>query len=133
MDKEKLESEIRAFNAAIVPFESMDIEIAIEVAEAGGHNGDWVAEEVKNYTEDVGTPLDQVDLVYVVYDALLQEARNDISETTGVDILNDLDPSMEVYKDYSSSCIDFTDEARTKLLEIISRIPEEGRTVAIKW
>jgi len=77
--------------------------------------------------------MEDVDPNYVIYDALLQEARGDIEAATGTDILSDLNEEVTVCGNYMCTTLDFTEKARSETLAVIARVPEGDRTDAIKW
>jgi len=74
-----------------------------------------------------------VDPCFAVYDALLQEARNDIINIKEIDILNDLRESVEVYGNYMCTSLDYTPEAQRATAKVIKRIAKADRTPAINW
>ena len=131
--EERIEREISYFNANIIPFGSSDVRVAIEVALEAGKDGDWVAEQVEEYCDSTGTQLKDIDVVYCVYDSLLQEAKNEIEETTKKDILNDLSPCIEVYGNYMCSSFDCTQETAKATLKMAQKVPKEDRSKTLLW
>ena len=106
------ESKISNYHANLVPFGSLDIERAISVAQSIGEDEYWASERVQEALE-LGIKLNDIDPVYVVYDAIFQEAKSEIYNLTGVDI-DDFNSNCQVHGnfictqfDYSS---DFADE-----------------------
>ena len=131
--KENIEHEVECFNSTIIPFGSRDIYEAVRVAIKGGHGGCWLAEQVNEYIESTDSKMENLDPNYIAYDGLLQEARNDIDELTGTDILNDTDEQVFVYGNYMCTSLDYTEDARVELLEILKGIDGDDKTPAIRW
>lgn len=132
-NKERLDREIEYFNAQLIPFGSADIKAAVETALEAGHDGDWAAEQITEFMESTETKIDDIDPVYVVYDSILQEARGDIETATKKDILNDTKKQVEVYGNYMCTSLDYSTEAQEELKEIMSKVPKEDFTPAMKW
>ena len=129
----RIENETEEFLWAIAPFGGGDIKAMIRTAIDGGHNGGWAAEQIEQFMEDTNTKLSDIDPNYVVYDALFQEARNDINDLTGKDILNDTEHQIEVYGNCMCTSLDYSEEAKEELLEILKEISLEDETNAITW
>ena len=132
MDK-NLEYEIERFQSSLIPFGYLDMKSAIETALEGGHDGEWLAEQIQQFVEDTDTQMNDVDPNYVAYDSLLQEARNDIAELIDTDILNDVDEEVYVAGNYMCTTLDYSEEAKEELCKILREISEEDETEAIKW
>jgi hypothetical protein len=132
-NKERLDVEMDDFRAYLAPFGWADIKAAIEAALEAEHDGKWAAEQVEQWQEDTETPLKDVDPVYVVYDSLFQEARNDIETATKKDILNDTKEQVNVYGNYMCTSLDYSTEAQKELKEIMSKVNKEDFTPAMKW
>ena len=130
---ENIEYEIERFQAAIIPFGYLDIKAAVATALEGGHDGEWLAEQVQQFMEDTDIKLDDIDPNYVAYDSLLQEARTEIEEITEIDILNDTKSQVEVYGNYMCTSLDYSEEAAEELRGILEKIVDEDKTPAIKW
>lgn len=129
-----IEYETERFMSGIIPFGSRDIDAMIRTALDAGRDGDWCAEQINDYIDDCGIKLDaNIDPMAVVYGSLLQEARNDIDNLTGKDILNDTDHQVEVCGNFMCTSIEYSEEAKAELLEILKEIAEEDETDAIKW
>ena len=77
--------------------------------------------------------MEDIDCVYVVFDSLLQEARNDIEQLTGKDILNDTNEQIEIYANYMCTSLDYSEAAKAELNEIMKVIPKEDFTDAMQW
>jgi len=129
----QINEEIKDFSACLVPFGSTDVRTAIKTALEAEHDGQWDAELIEEYIDSTGEQLKDVDPVYVVYEALLQEARNDIKELIGKDILNDTEEQIEVYGNYTCTNLDYTETAQKELKRIMKRIRKADFTPAMKW
>jgi hypothetical protein len=125
--------EIETFKDRLTPFGSRDIHVAVKTAIEGGHDGNWASDQIEEFAESTETPLKDIDPVAVVYESLLQEARNDIAKLTGKDILNDTDEQVYVAGNYMCTSLDYSVRAQEELTEIISKIPKDDYTNAIQW
>ena len=133
-EERRIEREMDNFTYSLIPFGSADIKAAIITAMDAGKDGGWCAEQIEEYMDSCGiSKLDEIDPVYVVYDSLLQEARNDIYELTDIDILNDTKEQIEVYGNYMCTSLDYSEGAKKELLKILKKVPKDEETDAIKW
>ena len=131
---ENLDYEIKCFQDALIPFGYLDIKAAIETAIEGGHDGDWLAEQIEEFMDSCGiNRLSEIDPNYIAYDSLLQEARNDIEKLTDIDILNDVKEEVNVYGNFMCTSLDHSEEAKEELEKILRKIQEDDKTTAIKW
>ena len=128
-----LECEINRFMSEILPFGSIDIRAAVQTAIDGRHEGAWAADQIKDFVEETGTSLSCVDPNYVIYDALLQEARNDIQNLGGSDIMNDTSEQVYVVANFSCTTLDYSDHARTEIINILAQISSDNYTDAMRW
>ena len=132
-NKERLDREIGDFTAYLIPFGSADIQTAIETALDAEHDGQWAAEQVEQWAEDTETPLKDIDCVAVVYESIFEEARTDIESATEKDIVNDTKEQVYVAGNYMCTSLDYSEKAQAELKEIMSKIPKEDFTPAMKW
>ena len=128
-----LEYQTERFYATLIPYGSRDVNEAIKTVIDGGHEGDWLADKILEYIDDVGGKLEDIDPNYIAYDSLLQEARSDIEELTGIDILNDLSSEVYVAANYMCTTLDYSEEALKEVKEVLEKIKEEDRTQPIDW
>ncbi len=129
----QIDYQVDRFNTGIVPFGSRDVYEAVRTALEGGKDGDWLVEQIEEFTESTGTKINDLDPNYIAYDGLLQEARNDIDNLTDIDILNDLDGEVYVYGNFMCTSLDYTEEAKEALMGVLAGISDEHKTDAIKW
>lgn len=132
ISEEILDREVGHLKADLTPFGYLDIEAAVKAALEVGYDGKWVGKEVKRYMDDNGVNIDDVDPVAVVYEALFEEARNDIYQETYRDIGN-LRESIYVYGNFIDTQLDYTEGAQKATANVISDIPKDEWTDAIKW
>ena len=125
--------EMDRFMKTIIPLGSRDVYEAIRTALECGHDGEWVANLVSTFMEDYNVKLDNIDINYIVFDALLQEARTDIERLTHIDILNDTLNTLEVYANYCCTSFDCPEETKQEFLDIVNKIPKDDRTDVINW
>lgn len=115
-----IEREIECFKSQFIPFGSADIYRAVEVALEVGEDGDWAGEQSVNLAEELQIPIDKLDIVYCVYDSILQSARNEIEECTKFDFCNDW-ADIYVAGNYLATSFDWRDNAseaiKNKLIE----------------
>jgi len=89
IDKEYLDNEIEDFKGAFCPFAYLDIKRAVEEALEVGKSADWAYEQMEQFAEDCCMKITDLDPCYVVMDAILQMARNEIIDIASFDIQND--------------------------------------------
>ena len=121
------------FYANLIPFGSRDVYEAIKTVISAGYEGDYLAERILEFMEDTGSKLEDIDPNYIAYDSLLQETRSEIEELTGIDILNDLSEEVYVAGNYMCTTLDYSEDAKKELLDVISEIEEENKSDVIKW
>lgn len=119
--------------ASFCPWGYRDMEVAIENAEEAGYTLDYVTEQVGEFMDSLGiTKLEDVDVVYVVYDALHQEARTEIESATSVDICNDAPYyNVNVYGNYMCTDFDGKDEDREAIKKLIAKV--ENPSKVVQW
>jgi hypothetical protein len=128
--KEQIDRETEGFLLELMPFGSKDLYEAIKTALSLDISGKEFAEIVSQYCEDCGIGLldkdNVLDVNAVLYDFILQEARNKISELTEFDFCNDIEKGyIDVYGNYCCTSFDYTEEAKEELLKVISKQTEE--------
>lgn len=125
-----MEQKIDSFMSQFCPFGYRDIERAIETYEKADYNESDLVGAVQEFMESTGTPMDKIDVVYVAYDALMQEARTEIERATGKDICND-DPYHHVHivSNYLDTQLDATDENFKALRDLIDTMPTKSKVV----
>jgi hypothetical protein len=130
---DRLDNEIESFYHHITPYGIFDISKAVETAIACGYDGKWVAEQVEQFSEDNDTNMKDIDVVYVVYDALFQEVKSDIEKLTNIDICNDLDEEISIYGDYMCTTFNYTDGAFNEIKEVLNKINKDDFTDVMNW
>lgn len=115
------------FTNELIPFGSSDIRTMIEWSLDAGKDGIWCAEQIRQFIEDTDIKLEDVDCCYVVLDAILQEARNEVLEKIGKDFINDLEQSVDTYGNYMCSSYDGTDIAIKETLNLIEKVKEKSQ------
>lgn len=120
------------------PFGYLDIKRALEViCEAEGVeyiSSGVLYDLVSDVAENLDVAIEDIDPVYCVYEAYYQEARTQIEEITGKDIVND-EPFSSLYisANYLATSFDATEEVRKAVVSLIESIKEEDRTSQINW
>lgn len=114
INEQYLRNQISDFRDSFCPYGYLDVKRAVEVALEIGEDADWAFEQVQEFAEECGMKLQDVDPCYVVFDAVLQSARQEIEDLTGFDIQNDA--SFDTHGNYCASCYDW----RTDDLELLT-------------
>ena len=115
IDEQYLKNQISDFRDSCCPYGYLDVKRAVEVALEIGEDADWAFGELERFAEECGMKLKDVDPCYVVLDAVLQQARNELEELTGFDVQNDA--SFETHGNYCASCYDWKSEDVEELTE----------------
>jgi hypothetical protein len=112
----QLDYQFDNFCSNLMPFGSLDIRTAVRAAVQVGEDGDWAAECVRDFAESCDMKIDECDPVYCVYDAILQEARNEIDNLISFDFCND---GAEIYTagNYCATSYDYSDDANDTIKE----------------
>lgn len=125
--KEREDSEYGRFNSILLNDVTNwgfgDIGEAIDKALSVGLDSKELADLVEEFHEDTGTEYEDIDVVSVLYDYILQMARNKINQVLKYDFLNDFSGDgnefyvagnyMATTYDYSQSAVD---ELREKVM-----------------
>ena len=130
-----MDNKILNYLSNIVSFGVLDIRRAIEVAEAVGEDEDFAAECVIEFSESTGLSVSDLDPVYCVYDAILQQVRIEIEELTGVDFINDFKSDCSIYANYLDTSFNFSDEFTEELKALLleNNITEEELSDKVKF
>lgn len=116
MSTETIDRNVEDFLYAIAPFGSSDLRTAIDTAIQVGENGSWVAEQVQEFSESYEVKIADIDVVCCVYDSILQEARNEISDLIDFDFCND-GADIHTYGNYMATQYDFEEDAPSIIKE----------------
>lgn len=112
-----------------------DIEVALQTYAEAEKSDVELADAIKEYKESLDVKsLDDIDVCYVAFDTLYQEARSDIEAVTGKDICNEKPfDSVNVHGNYMCTQLDAKTEAFDALAALIDTIPVAKRSPAVKW
>ncbi len=122
--------EVDTFCASFAPWGYRDIEAAIDVYKKAGKNEADLAEAVKDFSDQTDISLEDIDVCYVAYDTLHQEARSDIEAATGKDISNDAPYyGVNVSGNYMCTTFDGKEENMKALAELIETMKERSKVV----
>jgi len=121
-DKDK-DFEFDRFASSITDFGSADIATAVEKFQEVGLSGSELADAVREFADDTGTDLNDVDVVSVAYDHILQNARNEISSVLDFDIVNDIEGGTEFYVagNFMATSYDYSQEAVDQLRDVLKK------------
>ena len=122
--KESVGQQVEKFKSYFCPYGYDDIEKAIEVSqESNIFETKNVAGElydlIEGEAENMGMKIKDVDPVYIIYEHILQMARNEIEKNTKFDFINDI-RGEEIYT--AGNIIrsyDCSEEALEQLLEVL--------------
>jgi hypothetical protein len=107
--------------ASFCPFGYLDIKAAVNAALRAGKDTDFVQECVQEFAESCGITFEKCDPVFCVLDAILQEARNEISEECNFDFINDIKKGyIDTYGNFMCSSYQCTSNAKEELTKILS-------------
>lgn len=110
MTNEEIKRHYEDFCHYLTSYGYLDIRKAVEVALEIGESGDWAAEQVLCFQDECGCSISEIDPVYVVYEAVLQEARDEIFKHTGLDFLND-NAEVCTFGNYVATSYDWYNDA----------------------
>lgn len=132
-NQQKLDYEFDSFTNYLIPFGSLDIRTAVNVALEVGEDGEWAAQICEQEAEEFGVQLKDIDPVGAIYDAILQDARSEIEEETGFDFVND-GAEIWVSANYMATSYDFRDDANVVIKERLQNaVPFDELSEKTKW
>ena len=113
------------------PWGTLDIGAAIATAESVGESATWAAEQVQQYYEDTGVQLCDIDPVSCVYDSILQESRNEISDLCDFDFVND---GAEIWTagNYLATSYDWSGESPKKIAKVLKKCKIDRAALSLK-
>ena len=120
--------EIEEFKSYFIPWGSLDVGTAMETYRKAGKTDIELVDAIESYMNETGAKINTIDVCYVAYDTLQQEARTEIENATGKDISND-DPYSSVNVSGNYMCTQFDGktedyEATKKLIETMKEKSE---------
>jgi hypothetical protein len=124
-EQNKIKEEISEFNFNILPYGYLDVKAGVEHFLRYNKTGQDLAEAVEQFSEETNTPLKDVDVTYIAFDTIFQEARNEISDLIGFDICNDA--NFYTYSNYCCSNYDYSEEDKEKLITAIAEAEQDKR------
>ena len=119
-----IESRVTDFYKAMSNFGYTDVEAAVSKFAEVGLSPDDLSEQVKEFSKETDTEIDNIDICAIAWEHVLQQARNKISETLKFDISND---KCEFYVagDYHATTFDADDESDELLKDEIREANDE--------
>ena len=120
LDKDFLDKSIARLAESFCPYGWLDLEMAVKTAYEVGETEDWVFDQINEFSQSCDLSFDKIDPCYVVYDSILQEARNEIEELVNIDFVNDL-RAGEIYThgNYLATSYDYYPDGPDQLKEIL--------------
>jgi len=126
----RIDFEINSFNQSMTDFGSGDIASAVEKGDELGLSGSEVADLAREFADETGTSLSDIDPVATVYEHELQMARNKIDSVIGYDFLNDFEgDGTEIYTagNFLATSFDYGQEAHDDLEKRIQNATPEKK------
>ncbi len=122
-DEERIDYETERLMRLCCPYGSLDVREAVRFGqEFGYYDADKILELAERFSNDTGIALEEIDVVYIVYEHVLQDARNRIYEATGDDFVSDGPGEIYTYGNFMATCYDYTEEARERLISEIANL-----------
>lgn len=117
--KEREDSELKdfTFNAlnSSLNWGFGDVGSAVDKATSVDVSGSELSDLIQEFHDDTETPFEDIDVVSVIYDHILQNARNEIDSVLGFDIQNDAD--FEVAGNFLATTYNHSTESLDDLRE----------------
>jgi hypothetical protein len=131
VDHEKiLDHEYDRFLQGINEFGSGDIAEAVALADLVGMNGMELSDLIRDQTDQMEMDMADADINGILYEHILQMARNEISEVIDYDFLNDNEsggPEISVAPNYMATSFDWSTEAQEELQDKINSASSEEK------
>lgn len=127
LNEQFIRNEIEDFCYKCCPFGSIDVRHAIEFALSVGLNSDDLYELCEDFTEETNSKFKDLDVCYIIYEHVLQMARNEIGRLINFDFLND-GTEGEIYTagNYCATSYDYPEEAKEELKDKILESDKEN-------
>ena len=127
----QIDREFDNFTASLIPFGILDIRTAVNIALEVGEDGEWAADQLSEFADSCNIKIKDCDPVYCVYDAILQEARNEIDNLINFDFLND-GAEIDTCGNFCATSYDWRDEANETIKEKLIENEIEFSDLSIK-
>ncbi len=123
-DEERFDYETERLMRFCCPYGSLDVREAIKFGLEFGINADKIVELAEQFSQDTGILFEELD---IVYEHVLQDARNRIYETRGYDFVDDRPSEIYTLGNFMATTYDYTQEARGRLMSKIPGLYKEKR------
>ncbi len=125
--KELTEKQIdRAYDDFInnlIPFGSMDIRFCVQTALEVNIDMDKLVDIISDYCKETETDLfnskNTVDIIAILNDHIIQEARNEIDEKLNIDIQNDFDTYF--FSNYIDCPLQYSEECKKTIMNALKK------------
>lgn len=124
-DEEMLIFEIERFASLCNPFGWLDIREALRFGRKFNLDANKIIDLAEQFSKDCGIPFEELDIVYIVYEHVLQDARDRIYKATGYDFINDCHSEISTYGNFMATTYDYTEEARERLIAELAALDRE--------
>lgn len=121
--QQNLNANYEEFAVKCMPFGSRDVMAAIEAYDKVGLNGHDLFEDCEQFVDETGINFSDLDVCFIAYDRILEEARNEIDNILNIDICNDYD----VYTIGNYMCTSFGCSDLEALREAIKEATQEQK------
>ncbi len=108
---------------SLVPFGYLDLRRSAEVLDESKVRFTDFAEYIGEFCDETQAQFKDIDICYLAYEYIMQEARNQIDASLGVDIINDTD-NFYTAGNYMCTSYDYSENSKVQILEWIKEIEE---------
>lgn len=122
-NKEHLEEITKDLANALIPFGYLDMQRAAVVLEAAEVNKNDFVDYINDFCDETDSKFCDLDICYLAYEYILNEARNQIDEILSVDILNDTG-DFYTFGNYCCTSYDCNEASKMQILNWIKEIEE---------
>lgn len=126
---EATREDIQEFQSYFCSWGDLDVQGAVEIIKEHNLNMEEIQEQIESFCEDCDVKLNDIDVVYQVYEHILQMARNEISSILNYDFINDYqkEGGIYTYDNYVCSSYDYDEEAIEELTDKLSKTTQEEK------
>lgn len=122
--------EVEEFKGYFTPWGFLDVKAAIKTIKTYNLDIEEIQEQIESDIEDLGFKTKDVDINYILYEHILQMARNKISEVLNYDFLNDSkhdQTEIYTYGNYCCTSYDYSNEAIEELKQILNKATKQQK------
>lgn len=125
MNNDQIHNNIQDLLFNLMPYGYLDLKRAINILHEIGSNTDYLADLLKSYSDECGLSISELDVVGVLYDGIMHEAKQEIEEITTIDFLNE----SKIYPAFNYLATNYDNIQDCKNL-ILPKLIESGKPFA---